>query len=99
MSNSENGEETVQMLSNDLFWYDLYLAGDFSTLYLLTPVAMIITKAGGIATNGTSPILDLKPKSKEETSPITFGSKAGLERLMRFKLSEAATRTYFPPLP
>ena len=72
-------------------------SGEFSSLYLLTPVAMIITNAGGVSTNGTHPILDLKPKSKEETSPIFFGSDAGVSRLLSLKDS----RTYFPsdPLP
>ena len=71
-------------------------AGAFSTLYLLTPVAMIMTRAGGVSTNGTHPILDLKPKSKEDTSPAIFGSEIAEERLT---IHEEESRTYFPPLP
>ena len=53
---------------------------------------MILTSAGGVSTNGTHPILDLRPKSKDETSPIFLGSETGVSRL----LSHNVSRTYFP---
>lgn len=38
-------------------------------------MAYIIERAGGMATTGTMPILDTKPKSIHERVPVFLGSK------------------------
>jgi fructose-1,6-bisphosphatase I len=38
-------------------------------------MSYIIEQAGGLATNGTMPILEIQPKSIHERAPIFLGSK------------------------
>ncbi|KAI7697326.1 Fructose-1, 6-bisphosphatase isozyme 2, partial [Sarcoptes scabiei] len=49
--------------------------GKLRLLYEANPMAYIIERAGGMATTGTMPILDTKPKSIHERVPVFLGSK------------------------
>ena len=48
-------------------------------LYECIPMAYIIEQAGGLATTGSSPILDVIPNSIHQRSPIFLGSKEDVE--------------------
>lgn len=48
--------------------------GKLRLLYEGNPMAYIIEKAGGMATNGLEPVLDVVPKSIHERIPIVMGS-------------------------
>lgn len=43
-------------------------------LYECNPVAYIIEQAGGLATTGTQPVLDVKPESIHQRVPLILGS-------------------------
>merc|ERR1711946_76888 len=50
-------------------------AGKLRVMYECMPMAYIMEQAGGLATNGEKPILDLVPRKLHERSPIFLGSK------------------------
>lgn len=45
-------------------------------------MAYLITQAGGLATNGSIPILDIVPENIHERSPIFLGSKEDVEDVL-----------------
>jgi len=49
--------------------------GKLRLLYECNPMSYIMEKAGGIASNGKIPILDIQPTKIHERSPIFLGSK------------------------
>ncbi|KAF5298287.1 hypothetical protein FQR65_LT09798 [Abscondita terminalis] len=49
--------------------------GKLRLLYEGIPMAYLVTKAGGAATNGHIPILDIMPEQIHQRSPIFLGSK------------------------
>merc|ERR1712032_933758 len=49
--------------------------GKLRVLYECMPMAYIIEQAGGIASTGLKPILDISPKKLHERSPIFLGSR------------------------
>ncbi|MEJ7766326.1 MAG: class 1 fructose-bisphosphatase [Chitinophagaceae bacterium] len=55
--------------------------GKLRLLYECNPLAFIVEKAGGKATNGIEKILDLKPVELHERSPLFIGSKNMMEEL------------------
>lgn len=60
----------------------------FSTVYQLrllyeaNPMAYIIEEAGGIASNGKIPILDIQPTALHQRTPIFLGSKDDVNELL-----------------
>ncbi|XP_034833132.1 fructose-1,6-bisphosphatase 1 [Maniola hyperantus] len=58
--------------------------GKLRLLYECNPMAFLVTEAGGLASNGTTPILDIKPASIHERAPCYLGSKLDVEELLRF---------------
>lgn len=58
--------------------------GKLRLLYECFPIAFLIEQAGGLATNGTTPILDLIPEKIHERSPIFLGSKEDVEEVKEF---------------
>lgn len=60
--------------------------GQFSAQFLLTPMAMIVSNAGGLASNGTDPIVDLKPRYQNETLPVFFGNSEIVSELIEDNL-------------
>lgn len=70
-------------LQNKLLY--LYLKNTFFQLRLLyecIPMAYLITQAGGLASNGDIPILDIQPESIHQRSPIFLGSKEDVEDVL-----------------
>jgi fructose-1,6-bisphosphatase I len=64
--------------------------GKLRLLYEANPIAFIAEQAGGVATDGTQPILAKQPKSLHERTPLFVGSKSEMERLQKC-LDEAAS--------
>ncbi|CAH8554185.1 unnamed protein product [Schistosoma turkestanicum] len=56
--------------------------GKLRLLYECNPMAFIIEQAGGLATNGKIPILDIQPTSIHDRAPIFLGSKEDVTELM-----------------
>jgi fructose-1,6-bisphosphatase I len=56
--------------------------GKIRILYEANPLGFLIEQAGGIASNGNSSILDVKPESLHQRTPIFMGSKADMEELL-----------------
>ncbi|XP_006101491.1 fructose-1,6-bisphosphatase isozyme 2 [Myotis lucifugus] len=48
--------------------------GKLRLLYECNPVAFIIEQAGGLATTGTQPVLDVKPEAIHQRAPLILGS-------------------------
>jgi fructose-1,6-bisphosphatase I len=44
-------------------------------LYEACPLAFIANQAGGAASNGVTPILDIKPTELHQRTPLLIGSK------------------------
>jgi fructose-1,6-bisphosphatase I len=49
--------------------------GKLRMLYEASPMAMIMEQAGGMATNGQTPILDIQPTELHERTPVFLGSR------------------------
>jgi fructose-1,6-bisphosphatase I len=58
--------------------------GKLRLLYEASPMAMLLEQAGGAASNGEMPILDIKPKSLHERTPLYIGSKDEMSVLCDF---------------
>jgi fructose-1,6-bisphosphatase I len=56
--------------------------GKLRLLYEGFPMAFLIEQAGGLATDGTKPILDIVPESIHQRSPIFLGSKEDVEDVL-----------------
>merc|ERR1719383_879667 len=57
--------------------------GKLRVMYECMPMAYIMEQAGGLATTGEKPILDLVPKKLHERSPIFLGSKEDVEDVLK----------------
>lgn len=53
-------------------------------LFELNPMAFLIEQAGGAATDGTTPILDLVPESLDHRSPVYIGCRDDVEKAGEF---------------
>ena len=58
-----------------------YKHGRLRLIYEANPVAMIIEQAGGSATDGHTPILDLAPNAIHQRVPLVFGSADEVKRV------------------
>lgn len=56
--------------------------GKLRVMYECMPMAYLMEQAGGMASTGTKPILDIVPKSLHERSPIFLGSKDDVNDLI-----------------
>ncbi|XP_069679967.1 fructose-1,6-bisphosphatase 1 isoform X2 [Periplaneta americana] len=57
--------------------------GKLRLLYECFPMAYILTQAGGLASNGTIPILDIVPDNIHQRSPIFLGSRDDVEDVLQ----------------
>jgi len=57
--------------------------GKLRLLYECIPMAYIIEQAGGLATTGSMPILDIVPETIHQRSPIFLGSKEDVEDVLK----------------
>src|SRR3989449_7539475 len=53
--------------------------GKLRLLYEAAPLALVVEQAGGLATDGRRPILDLVPKHLHQKTPFIVGSKTDVE--------------------
>lgn len=58
--------------------------GKLRLLFELNPMAFLIEQAGGAATNGEIPILDIVPESLDQRSPIYIGCRDDVEKAREF---------------
>jgi fructose-1,6-bisphosphatase I len=58
--------------------------GKLRLLFELNPMAYLIENAGGAATNGKTPILDIKPESLDQRAPIYIGCKEDVNKAMEY---------------
>ena len=59
-------------------------AGRLRLLYEANPVGMIMEQAGGRASTGETPMLDVQPTSLHQRIGLVFGSKNEVERIERY---------------
>lgn len=60
------------------------VGGRIRLMYEANPMAMIIEQAGGAATNGLIPMLDVIPERLHQRVPVFMGSKNEVERITRY---------------
>jgi fructose-1,6-bisphosphatase I len=58
--------------------------GKLRLLFELNPMAYLVEQAGGAATNGSVPILDLKPESLDQRAPIYIGCADDVNKAMEY---------------
>jgi len=58
--------------------------GKLRVLFELNPMAFIIEHAGGSASNGAIPILDIKPESLDQRAPIYIGCTSDVQQAVKF---------------
>ena len=58
--------------------------GKLRLLYEANPMAFLAEQAGGLATDGAGRILDIKPESLHQRTPLLVGGRSEMESLMEF---------------
>jgi fructose-1,6-bisphosphatase I len=71
-----------------------YRHGRLRLIYEANPVAMLIEQAGGAATDGRNPILDIVPTATHQRIPLVFGAADEVRRVAQ--AYEAKTTTELP---
>lgn len=61
-----------------------YENGRLRLLYECAPMAFLIEQAGGIATDGSTPVLDIAPGGLHQMSPLIFGARDEVETILRY---------------
>ena len=83
---------------------DLAKAGRLRLLYEANPIGFLIEQAGGRASTGREPVLEIKPEGLHQRIGFVFGARAEVERIERyhreyndfeFKAPLFGTRTLF----
>ncbi len=75
------------LLKGGVFLYpptETHPEGKLRLLYEANPIAFIAEQAGGVATNGTSRILDIEPTDIHQRTPFVVGSKTEMEEFEQF---------------
>ncbi len=62
--------------------------GKLRLLYEANPLALICEQAGGKATNGLTPILEIKPSALHQKTPLYIGSAHLVEKALQFEGQE-----------
>jgi fructose-1,6-bisphosphatase I len=55
--------------------------GKLRLLYEAAPLALVVRQAGGLASTGREPILEIQPKDIHQTVPLVIGSKLDVEEV------------------
>ncbi|OGO58113.1 MAG: fructose-bisphosphatase [Chloroflexi bacterium RBG_16_72_14] len=71
--------------------------GKLRLLYEANPIGFLIEQAGGRASTGDSPILDVQPQGIHQRTAFVFGSRAEVERIEAYHRDHNAKR-YDAPL-
>lgn len=72
-----------------LYPYDLKdpsKAGRLRLMYEANPMSMLIEQAGGLASTGRLPILEVQPNDLHQRIPVIIGSKNEVERIISYHL-------------
>ena len=72
--------------------------GRLRLLYEANPVGMIMEQAGGRASTGREPMMDVVPTSLHQRIGLVFGSKNEVERIERYHREPAAVKDDVNPL-
>jgi fructose-1,6-bisphosphatase I len=78
------------LLQGGIFLYPptrKYAAGKLRLLYEANPIAFLAEQAGGAATDGVTPILDIPPTDLHQRTPLVVGSREEVD-LLRQMLGE-----------
>lgn len=67
-----------------------YSEGKLRLLYEANPIAFIAQQAGGEASNGEKPILEIQPTSIHQRTALVVGSKTEMEEFERCREQRAA---------
>jgi fructose-1,6-bisphosphatase I len=59
--------------------------GKLRLLFELNPMAFLIENAGGAASNGSIPILDVKPESLDQRQPVYIGCIDDVSKAIEFQ--------------
>jgi fructose-1,6-bisphosphatase I len=62
--------------------------GKLRLLYELNPMAFLVEQAGGAASNGSMPILDIEPEGIDMRAPVFIGSKKDVAAAEKFIANE-----------
>ncbi|MDA3022258.1 MAG: class 1 fructose-bisphosphatase [Actinomycetota bacterium] len=73
-----------------------YAQGRLRLVYEANPVAFLCEQAGGLATNGIDPILDLVPTYLHQRTPLVFGSRNKVDRVRRYLLNPSTIQQDAP---
>jgi len=79
------------LISGGIFLYpgdNRSAEGKLRLLYEAAPLALVVEQAGGLATDGRRPILDLVPKHLHQKTPFIVGSKADVEFALEILAAE-----------
>ena len=58
--------------------------GKLRLLYEANPLALVVENAGGMATNGVTPILEIEPNDLHQRVPLFIGSRSNVMQVMEF---------------
>jgi fructose-1,6-bisphosphatase I len=61
-----------------------YHQGRLRLVYEANPIAFVVEQAGGAATDTVTRILDIKPESLHQRTPVVFGSSREVHRISRY---------------
>ncbi len=67
--------------------------GRLRLLYECNPIGMIVEQAGGRASTGERPVLEVQPESLHQRIGFVFGSREEVERIERYHHEPAPART------
>jgi len=73
-----------------------YESGRLRLLFEALPLAYIIEQAGGLASDGSERILDMKLAALQKRVPLIFGSKDRVQEIINYITGEAVDNTRFP---
>ncbi len=68
------------------------MPGRLRLLYECNPVAFIVEQAGGRASTGREPIMDIQPASLHQRVPLVFGSRSEVELIERYHRDQPTGR-------
>ncbi|MEJ2035733.1 MAG: class 1 fructose-bisphosphatase [Maritimibacter sp.] len=66
--------------------------GRLRLMYEANPMGLVIEAAGGMASTGRARILDLPPEGHHQRVPVILGSKAEVERIVRYHSEDDARK-------
>jgi len=75
---------------------DLTKPGRLRLLYEANPIGLIMEQAGGRASTGREPMLQVKPTSLHQRIGLVFGSRCEVERIERYHAEPATTESEAP---